>query len=118
MLKFHGFKGSVLRDSYKDFADMATKYDTLYLCNAAVAGIGEGRFHPEILKQFAKELWEQKGGKARTLPYAMKYGTGMGKYRWRFFAHGWKGKAFHGERTGWRRKRSSAAWRRCSGRGM
>ncbi len=49
-----------MRDSYKDFADMATEYDTLHLCNAAVAGIGEGRFHPEILKQFAKELWAQK----------------------------------------------------------
>jgi hypothetical protein len=40
---------------------MATEYDMLYLCNAAVAGIGEGRFHPGILKQFAKELWVQKG---------------------------------------------------------
>ena len=50
-----------MRDSYKDFADMATEYDMLYLCNAAVAGIGEGRFHPGILKQFAKELWVQKG---------------------------------------------------------
>ena len=95
-----------MRDSYKDFADMATEYDTLHLCNAAVAGIGEGRFHPEILKQFAKELWAQKEKEGADIAL------------WRFFAHGWKGKAFHGERTGWRRKRSSAAWRRCSGRGM
>ena len=60
MCRFYLREGSVLRDSYKDFADMATEYDTLHLCNAAVAGIGEGRFHPEILKQFAKELWAQK----------------------------------------------------------
>ena len=61
MCRFYLREGSVLRDSYKDFADMATEYDMLYLCNAAVAGIGEGRFHPGILKQFAKELWVQKG---------------------------------------------------------
>ena len=61
MCRFYLREGSVLRDSYKDFADMATEYDTLHLCNAAVAGIGEGRFHPGILKQFAKELWVQKG---------------------------------------------------------
>ncbi len=59
--RFYLREGSVLRDSYKDFAGMATEYDMLYLCNAAVAGIGEGRFHPGILKQFAKELWVQKG---------------------------------------------------------
>ena len=107
-----------MRDSYKDFADMATEYDMLYLCNAAVAGIGEGRFHPEILKQFAKELWAQKEKEGADIALCYEIWNRDGEIQMALLRAWLEGKGISWERTGWRRKRSSAAWRRCSGRGM
>ena len=41
MCRFYLREGSALRDSYKNFADMSTEYDTVNLICATVAGIGE-----------------------------------------------------------------------------
>jgi len=52
--------GSVLRDTYKNFSDMNTEYDTINLLRATMAGRGKGRIHPEILLRFAEELQGQE----------------------------------------------------------
>lgn len=54
--RFHLREGSALRDIYTDFADMNTEYDTVNLLYATVSGRGQGRLHPKILLQFAKEM--------------------------------------------------------------
>ena len=57
MCRFYLREGSALRDSYKNFADMSTEYDTVNLICATVAGIGEKTLHPLVVKQFGEELW-------------------------------------------------------------
>lgn len=64
MCRFYLREGSVLRDSYKGFSDMATEYDTINLIHAAVAGVGKRTLHPVILLQFAEELWQQRNKEA------------------------------------------------------
>lgn len=59
MCRFYLREGSLLRDSYKNFSDMSTEYDTINLIHADVAGVGEKTLHPAIMLQFAEELWEQ-----------------------------------------------------------
>ena len=61
MCRFYLREGSALRDTYKNFSDMSTEYDTLNLIYAAVAGAGEQTLHPKILMQFAKELSKADG---------------------------------------------------------
>lgn len=56
LCRFHLREGSVLRDTYKDFADMGTEYDTVNLLYATVSGRGQGRLHPEILLKYAEGL--------------------------------------------------------------
>ena len=50
MCRFYLREGSALRDSYKNFADMSTEYDTVNLICATVAGIGEKTLHPVVKK--------------------------------------------------------------------
>ena len=54
--RFHLREGSVLRDTYRDFADMNTKYDTVNLLYATVSGREMGRLHPKILLKYAEAL--------------------------------------------------------------
>lgn len=56
LCRFHLREGSALRDTYKDFSDLQTRYDTVNLINATVAGRGRERLHPKILLRYAKEL--------------------------------------------------------------
>lgn len=58
LCRFHLRIGSVLRDSYKDFRDMRTEYDTINLLHATIAGRECGRLHPKVLLQFAKSMQE------------------------------------------------------------
>lgn len=60
MCRFYLREGSALRDSYKNFADMSTEYDTVNLICATVAGIGEKTLHPVVVKQFGEELWNME----------------------------------------------------------
>lgn len=56
LCRFHLREGSVLRDTYKNFSDMGTEYDTVNLLYATVAGRGRERLHPEVLLRFAEEM--------------------------------------------------------------
>lgn len=60
MCRFYLREGSALRDSYKNFADMSTEYDTVNLICATVAGIGEKTLHPVVVQQFGEELWNME----------------------------------------------------------
>ena len=60
MCRFYLREGSVLRDSYKNFADMATEYDTINLIYATVAGVGEKTLHPVVVRQFGEEIWNME----------------------------------------------------------
>ena len=58
LCRFHLREGSILRDTYRDFADLNTKYDTINLRYATVAGRGKERLHPKILLKYAETLQE------------------------------------------------------------
>lgn len=60
MCRFYLREGSALRDSYKNFADMSTEYDTVNLICATVAGIGEKTLHPLVVRQFGEEIWNME----------------------------------------------------------
>lgn len=69
LCRFHLREGSVLRGTYKDFADMGTEYDTVNLLYATVSGRGQGRLHPEILLQFVEEMQERDGKDAADMAF-------------------------------------------------
>jgi hypothetical protein len=52
--------GFVLRDTYLNFADMRSEYDTIHLINTDYAGYGEKSFNIEVLKAYAKEYLSTK----------------------------------------------------------
>ena len=52
--------GFVLRDTYLDFADMRSEYDTIHLMNADYAGYEESSFNIEVLKVYAREYLNTK----------------------------------------------------------
>lgn len=60
LCRFHLREGSVLRDTYKNFYDMGTEYDTINLLYATVAGKEKTVLHPEIMQRFMEELHEQQ----------------------------------------------------------
>lgn len=60
MCRFYLREGSALRDTYKNFSDMSTEYDTISLVHATVAGNGEQTLHPAVFMEFAKSLWKVK----------------------------------------------------------
>lgn len=56
LCRFHLRVGSVLRDTYKNFYDMNTEYDTINLLHATMAGRGRGRMHPKVMLRFAEMM--------------------------------------------------------------
>lgn len=62
LCRFYLREGSKLRDTYRDFYDMSTEYDTINLIYSSIAGIEGQSLHPEILLTFAQELWNGKKG--------------------------------------------------------
>ncbi|MBO5488044.1 MAG: hypothetical protein J5988_14160 [Eubacterium sp.] len=69
LCRFHLRTGSVLRDTYKNFSDMNTEYDTINLLHATMSGRGKGRIHPEILLRFAEELQGQERKSLEDIAY-------------------------------------------------
>lgn len=79
LCRFHLREGSVLRDTYKDFADMGTEYDTVNLLHATVSGRGQGRLHPEILLRFAEEMQERDGKDAADMAFCYEIRNDAGE---------------------------------------
>lgn len=61
LCRFHLRNGAKLRDSYKDFTDMETEYDTVNLIYSDWAGLGGKTMNPVITRYFAKLLLESEG---------------------------------------------------------
>lgn len=60
LCRFKLKKGFALRDTYKDFEDMQTEYDTINLINAKWSGYERQGFSNSILRAFAKEYLKTK----------------------------------------------------------
>lgn len=67
--RFHLRAGSMLRDTYKNFYDMKTEYDTVNLLYATMAGRGQERLHPSVLLNFVKEMQACSTKKAEDLAF-------------------------------------------------
>ena len=79
MCRFYLREGSALRDSYKNFADMSTEYDTVNLICATVAGIGEKTLHPLVVKQFGEEIWNAKEKETSDFAFSYMIASSKGK---------------------------------------
>lgn len=79
MCRFYLREGSALRDSYKNFADMSTEYDTVNLICATVAGIGEKTLHPVVVKQFGEEIWNAKEKETSDFAFSYMIASSKGK---------------------------------------
>lgn len=73
LCRFHLRSGSVLRDTYKNFYDMNTEYDTINLLHATMAGRGQERLHPKIVVRFVEELKQRE--EKHMADYAFSYQT-------------------------------------------
>lgn len=79
MCRFYLREGAVLRDSYKNFADMSTKYDTINLIYATVAGVGEKTLHPVVVRQFGEEIWNAKEKETSDFAFSYMIASSKGK---------------------------------------
>lgn len=52
--------GFVLRDEYRNFADMGTEYDTINLIESQWSGYERPSFNIDVLREYAKEYLESK----------------------------------------------------------
>lgn len=77
MCRFYLREGSTLRDSYKNFADMSTEYDTVNLICATVAG--EKTLHPVVVKQFGEEIWNAKEKETSDFAFSYMIASSKGK---------------------------------------
>lgn len=82
LCRFHLREGSVLRDTYKDFTDLNTKYDTINLLYATVSGRNEERLHPVVLLQFAEEMQEHVGKDAVDMAFCYEIRNHTGELEW------------------------------------
>lgn len=73
LCRFYLREGAVLRDTYKDFTDLSTPYDTINLIYSTVSGRIKQRLHPKILLSFADAIkrWETKGPEDTAFCYAI-----------------------------------------------
>ncbi len=60
LCRFRLQEGARLRDTYENFADCTTEFDTIHLIEVPWAACGEATLHPKILKQFAMDIRNRK----------------------------------------------------------
>lgn len=82
LCRFHLRAGSVLRDKYKDFSDLQTRYDTVNLINATVAGRRRERLHAAVLLKFAEEMQEHGGKDAADMAFCYEIRNHTGELEW------------------------------------
>lgn len=79
LCRFRLQEGARLRDTYEDFEDYATEYDTINRIHVPFALYGQAMIWPEILKQFAKEILEIKTKNIYDASFAMNILANQGK---------------------------------------
>lgn len=71
LCRFRLQEGARLRDTYENFEDYATGYDTVNRIHAPYASYGQATIWPAILKQFAKEILERNDQNVYDISFAM-----------------------------------------------
>lgn len=70
LCRFHLREGARLRDSYTNFADMQTEYDTINLADSDFGGLRERTLSPAITGSFALSVTEAHGSTGEDLAFA------------------------------------------------
>lgn len=79
LCRFRLQEGARLRDTYENFDDYATGYDTINRIHVPFASYGQATIWPEILKQFAEEILEIKSKNIYDTSFAMNILTNQGE---------------------------------------
>lgn len=79
LCRFRLQEGARLRDSYKNFEDYATEYDTINRIHVPYASYGRPIIWPEILKQFAEEILEIRNNDVYDTSFAMNVLANQGE---------------------------------------
>ena len=70
LCRFNLREGARLRDSYKNFADMQTEYDTINLIYSDYSGLRDQTLSPAITNFFALSVTETRGSAGEDLAFA------------------------------------------------
>lgn len=62
--------GSILRNHYKDFADMATEFDTVDVTEADWGAVGGRTLSPAVTGYFAEQILEESGSQLEDISFA------------------------------------------------
>lgn len=68
--RFHLRKGAELRDSYEDFSDMMTAYDTLNVVDADWGGLEAKTLSPRVTGYFAEQILTESGSRPEDINFA------------------------------------------------
>lgn len=63
--------GARLRDTYENFADCITEFDTIHLLNVPWASPGRPTIHPKVLRQYAVEILNKKNRESVDTSFAI-----------------------------------------------
>ncbi len=79
LCRFRLQEGARLRDTYENFEDYATEYDTVNRIHVPFASYGQATIWPEILRQFAEEILEVENENIFDANFAMNILANQGK---------------------------------------
>lgn len=71
LCRFRLQEGARLRDTYENFEDYATEYDTVNRIHVPYASYGQATIWPAILRQFAEEILETNNKNVYDVSFAM-----------------------------------------------
>ncbi|EGL15945.1 MULTISPECIES: hypothetical protein [unclassified Paenibacillus] len=72
LARFKLKEGARLRSDYRNFADLATEYNTLNRIRAQYAGFRQSTLHPEITRHFAAEMLKSRAAGTQDFAFAMQ----------------------------------------------
>ena len=71
LCRFRLQEGARLRDSYENFEDYATEYDTINRIHVPFASYGQATVWPEIMRRFAEEILQVRNNNVHDISFAM-----------------------------------------------
>lgn len=71
LCRFRLQEGARLRDTYENFADCTTEFDTIHLLEVPWSSPGTATLHPKILRKYAKEILRKKNRDVMDISFAM-----------------------------------------------
>lgn len=79
LCRFRLQEGARLRDTYENFEDYATGYDTVNRIHVPFASYGQATIWPDILQQFAEEILEIRNNDVYDISFAMNILANQGE---------------------------------------